>query len=468
MAIADAKRIERPVEGALPDISILIVDDEAGIRDFLQRALRKRYRTVDVADSTEQADQLRSSRHFDLLIVDICMPGRSGVEWVQQLRESGCPSDVIFMTAFADMNSAIEALRLGACDLVLKPFRIEQMRNAVQKCLDNRQLTKENYVLNRHVAQRESSGLVGSSAVMEALRTTLSRIAPAPSAVLIEGETGTGKELAARAIHRQSGRSGAFVPVNCGAIAPELIESELFGHIKGAFTNAHQARLGLFAYADGGTLFLDEISELPLPMQTKLLRVLEDGAIRPLGTERDTPVNVRVLAASNKKLDQAVSEGRFREDLYYRLNVLHIQMPPLRERQEDIPELLSHLSTSLATELRQPTTSFDSAEIRALQAYHWPGNVRELKNLIERCLLLGMSPTQLAFPNRVRDAEVSGYPLHWRLKQVELTHIEKVLARSDGNKTRAAEALGITRKTLDRKLRSFESSDDDSSDDSAD
>ena len=452
MAIDDAKRLASLVDNDLRDISILIVDDETGIRDFLQRALKKHYRIVDGADCAEQADQKRLTRHFDLLIVDICMPGRSGVEWIQQLRESGCPSDVIFMTAFADMNNAIEALRLGASDLILKPFRIEQMRNAVQKCIDNRRLTRENYVLHRQIESRETSGLVGTSPSMQKLHRLLSRIATAPSVVLIEGETGTGKELAARAIHQQSGRNGSFVPVNCGAIAPELIESELFGHIKGAFTCAHQSRLGLFAYADGGTLFLDEISELPLPMQTKLLRVLEDGAIRPLGTERNTPVNVRVLAASNKSLEQAVREGRFREDLYYRLNVLHVQMPPLRERLSDIPLLLDHFSSLLADELGLLPMPFSPQDLNCMQTYVWPGNVRELKNLVERCLLLGMSPAELLTASAPSDDRLAGYPLNWPLKQVERVHIEQVLKQHGGNKTRAAEILGITRKTLDRKL----------------
>ncbi|WP_010322826.1 sigma-54-dependent transcriptional regulator [Marinobacterium stanieri] len=457
MPIADAKRTERSDDHIPQDIAILIVDDEAGIRDFLHRALKKHYRTVEFAECTREADRKRQSSHFDLLIVDICMPGRSGVEWVQQLRESGCPSDVIFMTAFADMNSAIEALRLGASDLMLKPFRIEQMRNAVQKCIDNRRLSRENYVLTRQVAHAEGSGLVGESVSMQTLRQLLSRIAAAPSAVLIQGETGTGKELAARAIHQQSGRSGSFVPVNCGAIAAELIESELFGHIKGAFTSAHQARLGLFAYADGGTLFLDEISELPLPMQTKLLRVLEDGAIRPLGTEQDTPVNVRVVAASNKPLDEAVSEGRFREDLYYRLNVLQVQVPPLRERLEDIPALLDHLVSRLSDELGIEPAPFSQVDLQALQAYSWPGNVRELKNLVERSLLLSMSPAELINANATQREPTSGYPSSWPLKQVERAHIEQVLAQSGGNKTRAADVLGITRKTLDRKLQSDDS-----------
>lgn len=442
---------------AKQDIAILIVDDEAGIRDFLQRSLTKHYQSIVVAHSANEADLLRAQQHFDLIIVDICMPGRSGVEWIQDIKSSGCPSDVIFMTAFVDINNAVEVLRLGASDLILKPFRIEQMRSAVQKCLDNRRLLRENYLLNRELTKVDESKrfLVGDSPALTNILTMISRVSKAPSAVLIEGETGTGKELVARAIHHQSERAGAFVPVNCAALAPDLMESELFGHVKGAFTNAHQAREGLFSYADGGTLFLDEISEMPLAMQSKFLRVLEDGRIRPVGTERDTPVNVRIIAASNKNLEGAVKQGLFREDLYYRLNVLQLNIPPLRQRLEDLPLLAKHLIEQLARELAIPSFSLSQKDIHTLQSYHWPGNVRELRNLIERSLLLRMSPSELLQPTQSTDISTHGYPLDWDLKRVELDHIERVLHHADGNKTKAAEQLGITRKTLERKRQSY-------------
>ena len=444
-------------QDSLPNSSILVVDDEPGIRDFLQRALSKHYAKVVLADSTEQAEALRQTQHFDLMIVDICMPGRSGVEWIQSARESGCPSEVIFMTAFADMNQAIEVLRLGASDLIIKPFRIEQMRKAVAKCLENRRLHKENFVLTQQLSRSDNSkGLIGQSQAMQTVRDFIERIAQAPSAVLIEGETGTGKELAAHAIHQQSGRSGAFVPVNCAAIAPELVESELFGHLKGAFTNAHQAREGLFSYADGGTLFLDEIAELPLTMQSKLLRVLEDGRIRAVGAERDTPVNVRIIAASNKSLANAVAEGQFREDLYYRLNVLQLVLPALRQRIGDLEQLTQHFIKRLSTDLGVPALSLNHDDLRALEHYPWPGNVRELKNLIERCLLLSMPPLKLLEACN-NPTHVHQYPSDWSLRAVEQAHIQQVLSAYQGNKTRAADSLGITRKTLDRKLNHGES-----------
>ncbi|CUB04505.1 sigma-54-dependent transcriptional regulator [Marinomonas fungiae] len=442
---------ERPAPAKPSDIAILIVDDEAGIRDFLQRALSKLYREVDCADSTQQADLLRLEKHYDLLVVDICMPERSGVQWIQTLRDAGNHCDVIFMTAFADMNHAIDALRLGASDLILKPFRIEQMRAAIKKSLDHRRLSRENFVLQRQLNDQQSARLIGESSAIQALNTLIKRIAPAPSAVLLQGESGTGKELAARALHQFSGRHGAFVPVNCAALSPELMESELFGHVKGAFTNAHQPREGLFSYADHGTLFLDEISEMPLTLQAKLLRVLEDGRIRPLGTERDIKVDVRIIAASNKNLVEEVQHGHFREDLFYRLNVLQCQLPPLRERLQDLPILTEHLIQRLSKDLSIKPIQFSQADFQIMRQQRWPGNIRELKNLVERCLLLGMFPQDLLQPSSHATSTMEGYPLDWTLQQVECCHIERVLQVHSGNKTQAAKQLGITRKTLDRK-----------------
>lgn len=449
---------ERPATTSLNSMTILIVDDEEGIRDFLQRALNRLYSRVDTADSADSADLLLSTTQYDLLIVDICMPGRSGVEWMQQIRDRGNTGNVIFMTAFADMNHAIEALRLGANDLIQKPFRIEQMRSAVRKSLDHLRLTRENFVLQRQLANTPQVGLLGKSATIVRINQLIERIGPAPSAVLIEGESGTGKELAARAIHQSSGRQGSFVPINCAALAPELMESELFGHTKGAFTSAHQAREGLFSYADHGTLFLDEVSEMPLALQAKLLRVLEDGRIRPLGTEREVPVNVRIIAASNKDIAAAVQAGSFREDLYYRLNVLQCQLPPLRDRLEDLPLLVEHLIERLSRDLGMPTIQFSEADFAAMRQQPWRGNIRELKNLVERCLLLSMPAHDLlqgsgSDPNS-HTLQVQGYPLDWTLEDVEYAHIERVLDAHGGNKTQAAKHLGTTRKTLDRKLQS--------------
>ncbi|MBY4675618.1 sigma-54-dependent transcriptional regulator [Marinobacterium arenosum] len=440
----------------LAPFSILIVDDEAGICDFLCRALSRHYAQVAIARSSEEAEQLRRRRHFDLLIVDICMPGQSGIDWARALDEQGVGSELIFMTGFAELDNALQAVRLGASDFILKPFRLEQMLAAVRRCFERLQLARENYIYRRRLPQlADQRMMIGESPQIGQLRELVARVAPTRSAVLIEGETGTGKELVAAALHQLSGRKGPFVPLNCGAVAAELIESELFGHTKGAFTGAGQPRQGLFSYADGGTLFLDELAEMPLLMQAKLLRVLEEGKIRPVGSEQARTVDVRIVAASNRSLQQAVEQGEFRADLFYRLNVLPLQLPPLRQRCEDIAPLAQYLGGQLAQELGLPPLPLSQPDIQALQQYHWPGNVRELRNLLERCMLLGSLPHQMLSPqadSRSTAEPRSGYPPDWSLSQVERHHIERVLARQQGNKSRAAEQLGIGRKTLDRKL----------------
>jgi DNA-binding NtrC family response regulator len=434
-------------------LSILIVDDEPGICDFLERALKKHYSIVDVASCTAQAEEKRAKRLYDLLIVDINMPGQSGVEWVQNFDRNMPSADVIFMTGFAELDSAVAAVRLGAGDFILKPFRLEQMLGAVDRCFTNLRLSRENYVYQQRLSTQNNSGaILGESAAILQINTLIERVASTKSSILIEGETGTGKELVAAALHTHSGRTGPFVPINCAAIAPDLIESELFGHIKGAFTNAAQARQGLFSYADGGTLFLDEISEMPLLLQSKLLRVLEESKIRPLGTEREKSVDVRIVAASNKSLAELVEQQRFRADLYYRLNILPIHLPPLRERSEDIPQLSEHFIAKLAGELALPSYRLSAIDLMQLQSYSWPGNVRELRNLLERSMLLNCSPAQLLAQNS--DKPSANFPLNWPLEKVQREHIELVLNRCAGNKSQAAKLLGITRKTLDRKRQS--------------
>ena len=433
--------------------SILIVDDELGIQEFLKRALSKVCGLVEVASSAEEAEVLRTENYFDLLIIDICLPGRSGVDWLKSIADQNCQADIIFMTAFSNIDNAIEALRIGAFDFILKPFRLEEMVASVERCLDRRRLERENFVLRRQVDELYSfEGMIGSSSLVQEMCQLIKRVAPTPSVILIDGETGTGKELVANAIHKESKRTGPFVPVNCGAIAPELIESEFFGHIKGAFTGADQAREGLFSYADGGTLFLDEIGEMPLVMQAKFLRVLEEHSIRPIGTEREMPINVRIVAATNRNLKQDVIDGRFREDLYYRLNVMTLRVPPLRDRKQDIVALVQYYSLVLARQLSLPEIPFSHKDIQQLERYDWPGNVRELKNLVERCLLLGKLPKEMLVMNVENSANVMGYPDSWALEKVEQEHIIKVLDGTGGNKTQASKSLGVSRKTLDRKI----------------
>lgn len=446
--------------------SILIVDDEPGIRDFLQRTLTRRYDLVEVAADVEGAEQLCERYYFDLLIIDIRLPGRSGLEWVEELRAAGSQMDVIFMTAYADLDATIAALRSGAADFLLKPFRAEQVASAVERCFERRRLTRENTVLRKQLDSFAgrlygSTDMIGDSAPMKEVYALIQRLGPTPSSVLVEGETGTGKELAARAIHGFSGGNGPFVPVNCVAIAPELFESELFGHTKGAFTGAHQTREGLFSFAARGTLFLDEISEMPWAMQAKLLRVLETRKIRPVGSDRELEVDVRIITATNRKLGEEVARGRFREDLYYRLNVVTVRMPPLRERIEDIPTLVEFFNKQLSVELGLEALRFSSEDIARLQRYSWPGNIRELRNLLERGLLLGRVPWDAlaqapgADEDTMRTRTGQGFPVNWTLDQVEKAHTLRVLEQTGGNKSEAARRLGVSRKTLERKLRAF-------------
>lgn len=439
--------------------SVLIVDDEAGILNALQKGLSSGFSLIEVAADTVAADALLKRCHFDLIISDIRLPGRSGVDWVTELRAQDQETPVIFMTAHADMQTAITALRAGASDFILKPFRMEQMQAAVSRCLERQRLHKENFLLRRQVKQlHASSGIIGSCDLIRGVCDVIKRVAPMPSTVLVSGESGTGKELAARALHDYSGRTGSFVPINCGAIHAELLESELFGHAKGAFTGAIKARDGLFSYADGGTLFLDEIGEMPLAMQTRLLRVMEDRAVRPVGSNRETPIDVRIIAATNRDLRDEVDKGNFREDLFYRLNVLSIRMPSLRERILDLPELVEHFAASIASDLGVAVPPIDGAELDRLARYDWPGNIRELKNVIERCLLLSHQPSHSLpgcsaalvspeQPNSVDDG--------LSLESVERRHILHVLDMQGGNKSAAARILGVSRKTLERKCQAW-------------
>ncbi|WP_247878179.1 sigma-54 dependent transcriptional regulator [Azospirillum sp. TSO22-1] len=430
------------------------MDDEEGIRNFLSRSLERRgWRVTAVSSAEEGAHHLE--RHcVDLIILDIALPGRSGLEWLKDLHGAGFGGDVILITAFADLDTAIEALRAGAADLILKPFRIEQIVTAIGRCVERTRLQRENFVLRRQLAKRRGSGdeIVGRSPAILRLQALIERVAPSPSTVLIEGESGVGKELVARALHTRSHRTERpFVALNCAAVSADLIEAELFGHLRGAFTGAKEARKGLFYYAHGGTLFLDEIGELPLALQSKLLRVLEERRIRPVGGEQELPVDVRVVAATNRDLKAEVAAGRFRQDLFYRLAVMTLRVPPLRERGDDVVELARRFMGVLSLRLGVPPLDIDPELEAALVAHPWPGNVRELRNLVERALLFGEFPLEdLGLP--AGGIETAGGGADGRmLAEVEKRHILAVLAESGGNRARAALALGVSRKTLDRK-----------------
>lgn len=435
--------------------SILIVDDEPGMRNFLVKTLVPRCHSVLSAGSAEEGADMLGEHHVDLIILDISLPGRNGVSWLKELREQGFTGQVILITAFADLDTAIEALRAGASDFILKPFRVPQILNAIKHCHESSRLARENYVLKHTLSARQdaSNGLVGHSPVMTELSRSLERIAAVTSTVLLQGESGSGKELVARALHDLSARAqGPFVPVNCASMSPELIESELFGHTKGAFTGATKARDGLFYYAQGGTLFLDEVADLPLALQATLLRALEDLKIRPVGSEKLLPVNVRIIAATNRSLKEEVAAGRFRKDLYYRLQVVEITLPPLREHKEDIADLVHHFMARLAPVLGVAPLAITPAEMDYLMQYDWPGNARELRNLIERSLILGSlnvsalySLGQRAAPGAAQDRPATD------LQTLEKQHICTILDSVQGDKTRAAELLGISRRTLERR-----------------
>lgn len=448
---------EKPHEG-WPFWSILVVDDEQGMRNFLVKTLVPRCQFVMSAGSAEEGAEMLRGHHVDLIILDISLPGRSGVAWLKELREQGFSGDVILITAFADLETAIEALRAGASDFILKPFRVPQILNAVKQCYERSRLARENYVLRRSLPTPAdgANGLIGVSPAMAQLTHALRRVAPVNSTVLLQGESGTGKELAARALHALSPRaSGPFVPVNCASMSPELIESELFGHARGAFSGAVKARDGLFHYAQGGTLFLDEVAELPLALQATLLRALEDLKIRPVGSEQLIPVNVRIVAATNRSLAEAVRAGRFRKDLYFRLQVVELTLPPLREHKDDIPHLVAHFTAQLTPVLGVEPLTLSATEMDYLMQYDWPGNVRELRNLMERSLILGaLNVSALYSLSRPADdvpAAPGDAPHATDLQTREKQHILSVLDSVQGDKTRAAQLLGISRRTLERR-----------------
>jgi DNA-binding NtrC family response regulator len=435
----------------LAQASLLVVDDEPGMRHFLARTLGPCCKRLETAADTEEASRKLDRQHFDVLILDNIMPGKSGVDWLAEQRAVGLFADAILMTAYADLETAIRALRAGAVDFVLKPFRSNQILNAVARCLDRVRLQRENYVLNYelrstadNVLLREK--LIGESSAIQEVRSTIARVAPLPTSVLLTGQSGTGKEVAARSLHSLSDRADKpFVPVNCAAIPPDMIESELFGHLKGAFTGAQERRDGLFMHAQGGTLFLDEIGELPLPMQSKLLRVIEDRRVRPVGSEREIPVDLRFLFATNAQLAKEVERGRFRADLYFRINVMQIRLPPLKVRGDDVQDLATLFMRKLSQQLGMPQVPITDEVRTMLGQYEWPGNVRELRNLIERTLILGKFPEEIG-EERALDASPDG-----SLAEVERRHILSVLKEVGGNREEAARRLGISRKTIDRK-----------------
>ena len=438
--------------------SLLIVDRDRDLRQALSEGLRHRFGLIETVGDAESARLLLERCYFSVIIAEIDFQSGLGSGWLNGMGHLRGDAGLIFTSASADLDTAVAVLRLGADDLVTKPFPLEEMEAAVERCLDTRPSRVEPAAQAGRAADSpcDAFGFVGECDTIRNLCEVIERVAPMPSTILIEGESGTGKELAARAVHRGSARGGSFVAVNCGAISPELIESELFGHRKGAFTGAHQDREGLFSYADGGTLFLDEVGEMPLAMQAHLLRSIEQRTIRPVGSNRDLAVDVRIIGATNRDLGEEVRQGNFREDLYYRLNVLTLRMPTLKERPDDIPLLARHFVSQLSAELGMDPPRLDDVELNRLVRYDWPGNVRELKNVIERALLLRRPPGELVpVPAEPAGRARENGPGSLRLEEVERRHIEKVLKQVNGNKSAAARLLGVSRKTLERRVNAW-------------
>jgi two-component system NtrC family response regulator len=431
----------------------LIVHGHADTGNDIRIALSELCALIEIAHTPAQAEQLLHRYHFDVVIIDNRLPDIIG--WIQALRSRGQRIPIILVTDAGEVMLPDEAAG------VARSIPLQQVLQTIARALGQPEPAPVHS--DCEAADCEIGTVVRHSDAMQGVFTLIRRIASRNVTVLLQGESGTGKEVAARCLHRFSGRSGAFVPVNCGAISPELLESELFGHVRGAFTGAHQARPGLFSHAEGGTLLLDEICEMPLSMQATLLRVLEERAIRPVGTEQEHAVNVRIVAATNRDMAEEVAQGSFREDLYYRLNVVSLRMPPLRERPDDIEHLVRLFSNRLAQELGMPPLVLDARELQRLRAHSWPGNVRELRNLVERAMLLDQSPVDcLESSATLHDKRLSagvvedGYPADLPLAEVERHHILKVLAASDGNKSEAGRRLGVSRKTLERKLKLWE------------
>ncbi|WP_089175445.1 sigma-54 dependent transcriptional regulator [Bosea sp. AS-1] len=442
----------------LAEASILVVDDEPGMRNFLVKLLGPRCKRIEEAANAKEASRKVDEQSFDVVILDNIMQGQNGLDWLAEQRATGFFSDVILMTAYADLETAIGALRAGAVDFILKPFRSNQLLNAVSRCLDRARLQRENDVLRQELRlpghQPLGDRLFGNSKAIQLVRDTVARVAPLPTSVLLTGMSGTGKEVVARSIHALSTRADKlFVPVNCGAIPADMIESELFGHLKGAFTSAGRAREGLFMHAHGGTIFLDEIGDLPFPLQSKLLRVLEDRRVRPVGSEREVPFDARFIFATNADLERRVEEGAFRADLYFRINVVQIALPPLRDRGDDVLEFASMFMREFPRQLGMPPIAIDEPIRAMLRRYDWPGNIRELRNLIERTVILGAFPADLG--SGVDRREIPGETGRQTLADVERRHILAVLREVGGDREEAARRLGISRKTIDRKCVSW-------------
>jgi two-component system response regulator PilR (NtrC family) len=450
-------------------IRILVVDDELSMREFLSILLEREGYDVTVAGSAEEALRMMESALFDLVLSDVNMPGLNGIDLLARIKEKSPETAVLMLTAFSAADQAVEAMKLGAYDYVCKPFKNEEIKQLIKNALEKQGLKRENILLKKDASERDSfCGIIGKSQKMRELFDMIRKVAASQSSVLILGESGTGKELAARSIHTCSPRkSKPFVAVNCGAIPENLIESELFGHKKGSFTGAVSDRPGLFEQAEGGTLFLDEIGELPLLMQTKLLRVLQEREFKRVGDAQTRKADVRIISASNRDLESQVKDGTFREDLFYRLNVVQLVMPPLRERIEDIPLLMEYFCLKFQASGQAAPATITPGALRTLMNHPFPGNIRELENCIERSLILDPAvisesslPQQLLvnrMPCLTADCNIpeSGMMLEPLLEDLEKQYLLKALEKTGGAKKKAGELLGMSFRSFRYRLAKF-------------
>ncbi|RJQ43000.1 MAG: sigma-54-dependent Fis family transcriptional regulator [Nitrospiraceae bacterium] len=440
---------------------ILIVEDEGTLRESLKRVLSKEGYSVDIVNSAESALKSIEGGTFDLIITDIILPGIDGIELVRRVRDKIPDQAVIVITAYASLETAVGALRAGAYDYVVKPIIHEEIKRTIRNALKERALRTENLILKKQIEDRyDFEKIIGQSSVITSLIEEVKKIADSKSNILLLGETGTGKELFARAVHYNSSRRDKpFVPINCSAIPENLLESELFGYVKGAFTGAVGSKRGLFEEADGGTIFLDEIADLSLQLQAKLLRVIDDLEIRPLGGVQGRKIDVRIITATNRDVARSVKEGSFREDLYYRINVVTLKLPALRERKNDISILSKHFLEKYSNEIGKHVQSIDPATEVLLMNYLWPGNVRELQNIIERAVLISDRETILPehLPEMLRTS--TPFPCEALEKALTIEEYTKEFIKryqSAHNEQKLSEMLGITRKSLWEKRKKWD------------
>ncbi len=454
-------------ESAELPVHILVVDDQEVIRELCSEIAESLGYRVSVAASGAEALEVMESEHVDVLMADLKMPGMSGLELLETVKSRSAQTEVLIMTAYGSVPSAVQAMKMGACDYLTKPFNLEEVKLLLERVVQRVDLVNENRLLREQVRFKSGYGeLLGSSPPMQRLFKMIVKVSQSHYPVLIAGESGTGKELVARSIHRSGPlRDKPFLPVDCTALVPTLIESELFGYVRGAFTGALRAKEGLLEAAQGGIVFLDEIAELPVDLQAKLLRALQEREVKPVGSTRRNRFDARIIAATNRDLEAAIQQGSFRKDLYFRLNVVTLKLPPLRERKADIPLLVDHFLDKFCKAERRPPTLSEEA-LSSLLAYDWPGNVRELENCMERAVALGSGPvlhlgdlpTNLQNPRHSASPSRAGGEPVVPLRELERQAILRAVADARGDKLLAARMLGIGKTTLYRKLKEYRQS----------